>query len=82
MATAAGMGFDVSALLDSIKNADKALGDLMSKSNQASKSIINAFQQMSNQGVGAYVESLEKQMRLYESINSTITETSGKAKKG
>ena len=80
MATGVGTGFDISKMLDSITNAEKAISNLMNKSNEASRSIINAFQQMSSQGVLPYVQSLEKQISIYGAVREAITDTTGKAK--
>ncbi len=81
MATGVGVGFDMDALLNSITKADKALSNLMDKSNQASRSIITAFQQMNSQGVVPYVQSLEDQKRTLEQVKASITDVSGRAKK-
>lgn len=82
MAVGVGTGFDISGLLDSITKADKALSNLMNKSNQTSRSIVTAFQQMSSQGVMPYVQSLEKNLAVYNAIRDSITDTAGRAKKG
>ena len=82
MAVGVGTGFDISGLLDSITKADKALSNLMNKSNQTSRSIVTAFQQMSSQGVMPYVQSLEKNLSVYNAIRDSITDTAGRARKG
>lgn len=82
MATVVGAGFDISKLLDSITKADKALTNLMDKDNQVSRSIITSFQQIANQGVVPYTQSLEKNLSIYNSIRDSITDTTGKAKRG
>ena len=82
MATAVGAGFDIDALLNSITKADKALSNLMSNNEEASKSVINAFQKMSSQGVVPYTQELEKQLNLYKRVDAAITTTFGTAKTG
>lgn len=82
MATAVGAGFNIDALLNSITKADKALSNLMSNNEEASKSVINAFQKMSSQGVVPYTQELEKQLNLYKRVDAAITTTFGTAKTG
>lgn len=82
MAVGVGTGFDISKFTDALKKADTALTNLVDKQNQLSRVTMNAFKQMSEQGVVPYVESLKKQVSLFDSVKASITDASGKAIKG
>lgn len=82
MATGVGTGFDISKFTDALKKADTALTNLVDKQNQLSRVTMNAFKQMSEQGVVPYVESLKKQVSLFDTVKASITDASGKAIKG
>lgn len=81
MATGVGFSFDTS-FLKNLEKADKQMDELMKKSNQASRSIISAFQQMTQRGVVPFVESLEKEKRTLEAVSAALTTRSGKVRKG
>ena len=81
MATGVGFSFDTS-FLKNLEKADAKMASLMDKSNQASRSIVSAFQQMNNQGVVPFVQSLEKQKQTLDSVFDAITTKTGKARKG
>ena len=80
MATSVGFGFDTS-FLKNLELADKKMADLMDKNNALARSTIQAFQQMSQQGVVPYVQSLESQKNVLGQIKESITTTSGRAKR-
>lgn len=80
MATGVGFSFDTS-FLKNLEKADAKMASLMDKSNQASRSIVSAFQQMNNQGVVPFVQSLEKQKQTLDSVFDAITTKTGKARK-
>lgn len=82
MAVGVGAGFDLSKFTDALKKADTALTNLFDKQNQLSRVTMNAFKQMSEQGVVPYVESLKKQVKLFDSVKVSITDASGKAIRG
>lgn len=79
MAVGVGTGFDISKFTDALKKADTALTNLVDKQNQLSRVTMNAFKQMSEQGVVPYVESLKKQVSLFDTVKASITDASGKA---
>ena len=79
MATGVGFGFDTSFLNNLVK-ADRLMDELMKKSNQASRSIISAFQQMTQQGVVPYTQNLEKQKLALDEVLNNITKSNGAAK--
>lgn len=81
MATGVGFSFDTS-FLKNLEKADAKMASLMDKSNQASRSIVSAFQQMNNQGVVPFVQNLEKQKQTLDSVFDAITTKTGKARKG
>lgn len=81
MATGVGFSFDTS-FLKNLEKADAKMASLMDKSNQASRSIVSAFQQINNQGVVPFVQSLEKQKQTLDSVFDAITTKTGKARKG
>lgn len=68
--------------LKNLEKADKMMDALINKGNQASKSIISAFQQMNSQGVVPFVQGLEKQKQMLDSVYDAITTKTGKARKG
>ena len=80
MATGVGFSFDTS-FLKNLEKADAKMASLMDKSNQASRSIVSAFQQMNNQGVVPFVQGLEKQKQTLDSVFDAITTKTGKARK-
>ena len=79
MATGVGFSFDTSFLNNLVK-ADKQMDELMKKSNQMSRSIISAFQDMTQQGVVPYTQNLERQKLALDEVLKNITKSNGAAK--
>lgn len=70
MAVGTGFGLDLSAIDNALKEADNKIKSLTDKTHNLSKTTINAFQQMTNQGVIPYVESLKRQAKALENLGA------------
>lgn len=70
MAVGTGFGIDLSAIDNALKEADNKIKSLTDKTHNLSKTTINAFQQMTNQGVIPYVESLKRQVKTLENLGA------------
>ena len=67
MAEGIGLSIDTS-FLKKLTEADKLLAKMHNSSNKLKSSTISAFQAMTQQGVMPFVESLEKQKKMFEEI--------------
>ena len=54
--------------LKQLEIADKSMADLIDKSNQLSKSAVEAFNKITTQGVEPYIEKLKQQKSALEAI--------------
>jgi GH24 family phage-related lysozyme (muramidase) len=70
MAVGTGFGLDLSAIDNALKEADNKIKSLTDKTHNLSKTTISAFQQMTNQGVIPYVESLKRQAKALENLGA------------
>ena len=70
MAVGTGFGLDLSTIDNALKEADNKIKSLTNHTHNLSKTTINAFQQMTNQGVIPYVESLKRQAKALENLGA------------
>ena len=70
MAVGTGFGLDLSTIDNALKEADNKIKSLTNQTHNLSKTTINAFQQMTNQGVIPYVESLKRQAKALENLGA------------